>query len=513
MICYIKGGNLRFLPFKFYLVVCSHYFYNIYLVLNFKFLESMKGFNNGFPLLLLVVSLFYLSTLKVEGEINSHSECQKNAQEGLRLSTFDIDVTPPVGSPLAYDTSINKWDLGLRAKGIILQGAGLPIVMCAIDWLAIGNEGMDEFRRALAAAVGSTPERISVNVLHQHDAPRFDAGAEQILLEAGIDPAIINPTYYDGTFPREALRRLTVAVRSSLSDSQPITHLGLGKAMVEKVASNRNIYGHDGQVRVTRMSTTKDPDIRAEPEGLIDPELSLVSFWNENKPVAILSYYATHPQSYYRTGIPNPDFVGVARFFRQMAVPEALHVHFNGAGGNIAAGKYNDGSHENRLVFAQRLANGMEKAWETTKKEPITAANVSWSVEKVALPPAPYLFKIQEELKLSNELLKKNSGIARKMAWLRRTQTGKTIDISCLSLNDSRILHMPGELFVEYQLAAKATRPDLFVAMAAYGDLGMGYIGTSLAYEKGGYEVSERASSVAPEVEGVLMKAIKDLLK
>ena len=328
-----------------------------------------------------------------------------------------------------------------------------------------------------------------------------------------MDPANINPTQFDGTFPREALRRLTIAVKSSLSDTKPVTHIGLGKAIVEKVASNRNIYGPDGKVRVTRMSSTKDPVLHAEPEGLIDPELSLVSFWNEDKPVAIFSYYASHPQSYYRTGIPNPDFVGVARFLRQLAVPDALHVHFNGAGGNIAAGKYNDGSHENRLILAERLATGMKKAWESTKREPITTARVSWTVEKVALPPAKYLYKMQEELKKSDELLKKSSGNARKMAWLRRSQAGKTLDVKCLSLNDARLLHMPGELFVEYQLAAKAERPDLFVTMAAYGDLGPGYIGTTLAYEKGGYEVSERASNVAPEVEGVLMKAIKDLLK
>jgi len=65
----------------------------------------------------------------------------------------------------------------------------------------------------------------------------------------------------------------------------------------------------------------------------------------------------------------------------------------------------------------------------------------------------------------------------------------------------------------EYQLAAKAERPDLFVAMAAYGDYGPGYIGTAVAYQQGGYEVTEYASSnVAPEVEGVLMTAIKKLL-
>ncbi len=73
---------------------------------------------------------------------------------------------------------------------------------------------------------------------------------------------------------------------------------------------------------------------------------------------------------------------------------------------------------------------------------------------------------------------------------------------------------MSGELFVEYQLAAKAERPDLFVAMAAYGDYGPGYIGTAIAYQQGGYEVTEYASSnVTPEVEGVLMAAIKKLLQ
>ena len=70
-----------------------------------------------------------------------------------------------------------------------------------------------------------------------------------------------------------------------------------------------------------------------------------------------------------------------------------------------------------------------------------------------------------------------------------------------------------GELFVEYQLAAQEIRPDLFVAMAAYGDYGPGYIGTAEAYPQGGYETSPHVSLVAPEVEPVLMDAIKRLLR
>ena len=73
-------------------------------------------------------------------------------------------------------------------------------------------------------------------------------------------------------------------------------------------------------------------------------------------------------------------------------------------------------------------------------------------------------------------------------------------------------LHMPGELFVEYQLAAQKMRPDSPVLMAAYGDDGPGYIGMAHSYPQGGYETGP-VSRVAPEVEGALMEAMRELLR
>ncbi len=55
-------------------------------------------------------------------------------------------------------------------------------------------------------------------------------------------------------------------------------------------------------------------------------------------------------------------------------------------------------------------------------------------------------------------------------------------------------------------------RPKDFVAMAAYGDYAPGYIGDAISYTQGGYETS-RVSRVAPEAEGVLMPALRELLK
>ena len=427
---------------------------------------------------------------------------------GLRLAVFDIDATPPVGSQMAYDPVTNKWDLGLRARGVVLLGAGDPIVLCAIDWIGLANEGYDAFRAGLAKAAGTDPRRVALHALHQHDAPNCDFSAERILKQAGLDPG-----EFDGTWQREILADLENAVRASLSRPQPVTHLGLGEAAVQKVASNRRILGPDGKVQGVRYTACADPDLRAAPEGVIDPIVSLVSFWNDDKPLAVLSYYATHPQSYYRTGIANPDFPGLARFHRQLNVPWALHVHFNGAGGNIGAGKYNDGSPTNRLTLANRVEDGMRRAWQAMKREPLTADLVAWSVEPVHLPPSKHLDEktLEAQLKESGALFP--TGSASRLAWLRRSEGGHKIDVSCLKLGSARILHMPGELFVEYQLAAKAHRPDLFVAMAAYGDYGPWYIGTAIAYEQGGYETAPRSSNVSPEVEGILLGAIHKLLE
>ena len=428
---------------------------------------------------------------------------------GLRVATFDIDATPPIGSHMAYDPVTNKWELGLRARGVVLLGAGEPIVLCAVDWIGIANEGHDAFCDALGRAAGTSPARVAVHTLHQHDAPDCDFSAEHILKDAGM-----GARQYDSTFQRQVIANLAAAVRAALPRAQPVTHLGLGEARVEQVASNRRVFGPDGKFRGVRYTACTDPDLRAAPEGTIDPVVSLVSFWNGDRPVAVLSYYATHPQSYYRTGMPNPDFPGVARFLRELAVPAALHVHFNGAGGNIGAGKYNDGSPTNRLVLAERLADGMNRAWQDTKRSPLAAVEVSWMVESVALPPSKHLSRetFEAELKSRDPKLTMQ-GDASRLAWLRRCEAGHKLDVTCLRLGRARILHLPGELFVEYQLAAKAQRPDRFVALAAYGDYAPWYIGTAVAYEEGGYETEPRSSNVAPEVEGVLLKTIRKLLR
>ncbi|MDG1893329.1 MAG: hypothetical protein P8J37_00315 [Fuerstiella sp.] len=429
----------------------------------------------------------------------------------LKVATFQVDVTPPLGSPLCNGNvkPVMEVTTPLTARGIVLMGVDAPIVLCAFDWVGIGNESYDEFRAALGEAVGTTADRVALQTLHQHDAPGSDFATERLLSEHGLARQYSNPD-----FDAEVMERIATAAKQSLNKSRPVTHIGLGTGEVNKVASARRILGPDGRVILQRQSSGgRKQAAREAPEGTIDPLVRTVAFWNNDKAVAALTYYATHPQSYYGQGSVNWDFVGIARDLREKALPGVPHLHFDGAGGNVAAGKYNDGTIEKRPLLAQRLAAGMKLAWDTQQKTPVTANDIGWSVVSVSLPVRESLVESQLMETLTDESANVKSRLraARDLTFVSRMNNGHQIPISCLKLGNARVLHMPGELFVEYQLAAQQMRPDDFVAMAAYGDYGPGYIGTKIAYGQGGYETGP-VSRVAPDVERVLMGAMRQLL-
>ena len=430
----------------------------------------------------------------------------------LRIATFQRDVTPPLGTPLCCDGRTKPAERivdPLSARGLVLLGAGKPIVLVAVDWVGIGDEGSDTWRRAMAEAAGTDLDRVTVHTIHVHDAPSDEPGGERLL-----EPFGLAGQFRNGAFVRSAVERTAAAVREAVKKPHLVTHLRLGSAAVEKVASNRRILGPDGKVRFGRMSSCKVPEMRAEPEGVIDPLLRSVSFWDGERPLAVLTTYACHPQSYYGKGGVSADFVGMARSMREAALPGVAHIHFDGAGGNVAAGKYNDGSPEMRPELARRLAAGMKAAWESGVKVPIRAGDVRWRVVRVALPLADSLKDLDRLRKVvadpATPVLTRLS-TARDLAWAQLSTAGREIPLFRLGLGDASVLFMPGELFVEYQLEAQKLKPSAFVAMAAYGDYGPGYLGTRISYEQGGYETGP-ASRTSPAVEDVLMGGIRRLV-
>ncbi len=428
----------------------------------------------------------------------------------LQIATFQCDITPPIGSPLCYGHVSPAKEIvdPLSARGIIFLNAGKPIVLLALDWVGANNGTQDVWKERLASALETTMDRCTIHCLHQHDTPGVDISTNDLLEQNGLKEVM-----YDTAYVEDVMQRTIAAAKESLSHPQSVTHVGTGKAKVAQFASNRRILGTDGKVKIVRFSSSRNPAAIAAPEGTIDPYVRVLSLWNKDEPLVVLSYYATHPQSYYGKGGVSCDTVGLARAIHEKQTPGTLHIHFNGAGGNIGAGKYNNGAPKNRPLLAQRLADGMKQAWDSTKKSPLTANDVDWKVKPVLLPLRDTLDEATLTGILQNPRAKLTDRIraARDLNYLQRTTAGKTIDLTRLQLGSAQIIHMPGELFVEYQLAAQKLAPNDFICMAAYGDQGPGYIGTTIAYSQGGYETG-RVSRTAPEVEATLMLALKELV-
>jgi len=97
---------------------------------------------------------------------------------------------------------------------------------------------------------------------------------------------------------------------------------------------------------------------------------------------------------------------------------------------------------------------------------------------------------------------------ALRVAFAQRVKT--PFELSTLEIGPARILHLPGEAMVEFQLYAQRLLPGRFLAVAAYGDCAPGYICTERAFAEGGYEPTD--SMVAPPSETLLKAAIRQLL-
>ncbi|MEC9096703.1 MAG: hypothetical protein VX776_08735, partial [Planctomycetota bacterium] len=330
----------------------------------------------------------------------------------------------------------------------------------------------------------------------------------QAIVEAQGDlPHIVMEDYF-----HDCSHQIAESAKQSLRRAQPVTHIGKGEAKVDKVASNRRIYrDENGVIKAMRGSSCKDPKLRAMTEGTIDPLLKTISFYNQDKRITAIHYYATHPMSFYGDGLVSSDFVGIARKQLQEEQPNCHHIYFTGAAGNISAGKYNDGSQPVRAVLAERIYKGMHSSLQNTKVSPIKT--VSWRNVEI-LPEVRSTFNKEELNKVISN--KAGSVVSRNrpsymLAWLNRVERKQPIILSALGINDIATLHLPAESFIEYQLRAQTIAPNTFVATAAYGDGGPWYLPVKEEYPAKGYEVSK--AFCEPSVDDVMTAGIKKLLE
>ena len=421
-----------------------------------------------------------------------------------RLATFCCDVTPPLGTPIYSSYKpLEVIEHPLLAKGVVLDDGRRRYVLCSVDWCELRNSSYALFRRKIAEAADTDIANVAVQTVHQHTAPMADTDAVRLLESTGNPPPLTPSSYIE-----DCAERVAKAAKRAMAELVPFDHVGTAQVKVDRVASNRRVPIGDGKV-VFRGSSCKDPKLREMPEGTIDPMVKTITFASRQRPLVRLHYYATHPQSFYGDPRASYDFPGMAR--EELQEEEGVfQIYFTGCAGDIAAGKYNDGSPPARDELFQRLHAGMAASASSTTY--VRAERFEWRRLGLQLTPREdgAFSEAQSRARMQDEkaaVLARHDG-ATVLAFKARRRA--PLELSALQIGEVRILHLPGEMMIDYQLFAQQLCPNDFVAVAAYGDCGPGYVCLERSFGEGGYEPT--SSLVVPGSEGPTRDAIRRLL-
>ncbi len=88
----------------------------------------------------------------------------------------------------------------------------------------------------------------------------------------------------------------------------------------------------------------------------------------------------------YGDGRVTSDFVGLARRRRQQAEPDHTRMYFTGCAGNVAAGKYNDGSHDARVALTNKIHDAMVESDAAIQSSSVH--HVTWRTVTLTPPTA-----------------------------------------------------------------------------------------------------------------------------
>jgi len=417
--------------------------------------------------------------------------------ENLKIVTFQVDVTPPIGDPLAYVPN-EKVDTPIYVSGVVLDDGKTRAVWVSCDYIYICGKSYVTWTKVIAQQAGTITENVFLHSVHQHDSIRW---APEYNPKEGEDgPLVVSPDYCE-----KSLKDVSDAIaKAVVGPWQSVGRLLTSEERLGGLAANRRLVDENGQFAHTRYSGKNTPELQAWPVGKIDPILRTVCFENtQGDRVVALHFYATHPMAAYMRRMVSTDVPGRAlRHVRENDTSVPLNIYFTGCGGDVTFGKYNlTGDAQSIDQLGKRLGEGILRNLQRLEEQPIgplVIKRVSFEVpfDATLSPAGEYTGEHSQERRYLQETvdLWRQSTVA-------RMSIGPKVHFLSFTL---------AEVFVDYQIYAQSLIPEHFLATAAYGNGVYWYIPTRAAFEEnGGYETSDRACVVTPEIDETLRSALR----
>jgi len=411
----------------------------------------------------------------------------------LKAGVSIVDISPKKGIELAGYPHYLRHNTGIHdtlyASCIFLDDGTTKLAIVCMDILFFSKVYVEKVRSRVSSKINIPAENIMISCSHTHSGPWASGRLDLEGLERGLKPDM----GYVLSLKDKLVNLITCAYSNAFE-----AKIGIDKGICGK---ERGIGGN-----------------RRDPDGLTDPEVWTVGIKDKKDNWrAALVKYSLHPTIIHEEStVVTADYTGYIRRYFAKTKPQMIFLFAQGTSGDQSTRYFRKGQtfkEAERVGFEiGKVADNILNSMKLTSDMLIIVKSAETDIELRKLPAEEAaeaevtktkkrLEKLRKEnasyIEIQNANLK-NLGAECTLGYIRLKNKGIDLElevnelpaeVQVIGIGDSRIVAIPGEIFVEFGLNIQKNSPfeKTFVITLANGCL-PGYAYTEEAYNKGEYE-------------------------
>lgn len=400
-----------------------------------------------------------------------------------------VDVTPPLGSPLAGNSHYRPASVvldPLELNAVAFCDGENKAVLITADFLYVMENTATKIRDMIAQRCQIPADHVFMQGLHQHTSVRI--GTKPHLGNMGLD---------DDSYLHVLYRKYCDVAQMALDDLKEATLELAEQETAEQIAYIRRYRMTDG---TTRTNPGRGNPNVVGPIGDPDNTVRLLRIRRADAPDIAIVNFSTHPDVIGGTRI-SADWPGFVRRYTEQDLPGVKCVLVNGAQGDsnhvdlqdVEKKKvgYKHSAHMGRVITDTVLS-----IWDKT--QPRRTGKVWGQVDMKLIPTNTRgMERVEECLEIRRQIKaglregpKDIAGIGElnRICNLPRETLFQKVPVSVLGLGDVAFVGFGGEPFTQYAEAAREAGKEIYVITACLTNGGQGYLPTKEAFDEGGYE-------------------------
>jgi hypothetical protein len=440
----------------------------------------------------------------------------------VRAGIAVTNITPSVGYPQYRGASTGVLD-SLHAKTVVFEQNGTLTAFVVCDLISIERELSVEVRSQAAERTGIPYTNIFVAGSHTHTGPSYHDHLEAYVQRSRNDELTAEDR---SSYPAQLIEQIVQSVVEARENLQPVTlEDGIGEA--RGISFNRRFLMTDGTVEFN--PGVENPDI-VRPMSPIDPDVHIVLIRraNDGTAIASLSVFANHLDTTGGTEFSADYPYYLAESLKDEFGDDFISIFGTGPCGDInhidVSSKPSPTTEEIGRTLAETVKNetptltavdpALAVKTETvlTPLQQYTEEELAWARQDDPEPlynERPFLQRRRQMKIIDLQEIRESGEAIPPTIGMKDWRLPLEVQVVRLG-NETAVVALPGEVFVELGLAIKKASPFENTMIVELANTGPAYVPNREAFAEGAYEVIN--SRVAPGGGEMMVDAAVNML-